>query len=60
MEKLNARAKATHSTHSCLPKEIIIIVKQNRLAITVKAFFSVKYFRRGEAMDKNLFMVPQI
>jgi hypothetical protein len=59
MEKLNARAKAMHSNQSCLPNEISIIVKQKRLAITVKAFFSLKYFRKGEAMDKNLFMVSQ-
>jgi hypothetical protein len=45
MEKLKAKAKATASHNDCLPtKETTIIIKQNRLATTVKAFFSDKYF----------------
>ena len=44
-EKLKANAKATTS-HIDWPftNETIIIIKQNKLTITVKAFFSDKYF----------------
>ncbi len=45
-EKLNARAYATASQiDSLYTKERIIITKQNKLTITVKAFFSDKYLR---------------
>jgi hypothetical protein len=57
-EKLNARAKAVHSSQDCFPKATTIIAKQNTLAITVNAFFSVRYFlRNGEADDSNFFIV---
>ena len=57
-EKLNARANAVHSSHDCFPNDITIIAKQNKLAITVKAFFSLRYFlRNGEADDSNFFIV---
>jgi len=61
IEKLNASAKAVHSSHACFPKATTIIAKQNRLAITVRAFFSVKYFlRKGEVDDSNFFMCTKI
>ena len=59
IEKLKARAKAIHSHQACLPNETIIIIKQNKLAVTVNAFFSVKYLLNGEANDMNLFIVSQ-
>jgi len=47
-----------HSSQACFPNATTIIAKQNRLAITVNAFFSVKYFlRKGEANDSNFFIV---
>ena len=49
MEKLNASPKARHSHQSCFPNETIIIVKQNRQAVTVSAFFSERYFLSGDA-----------
>ena len=59
IEKLKARAKAMHSHQVCLPNETIIITKQNKLTVTVNAFFSVKYLLNGEANDMNLFIVSQ-
>jgi len=57
IEKLNASAKAVHSNHACLPKATTIMAKQNTLAITVKAFFSVRYFfLKGEVDDSNFFI----
>jgi len=44
MEKLNANAKATDSQIDCLLKAMIIMTRQNKLVITVRAFFSEKYF----------------
>lgn len=47
-EKLKAKAKAIAShIESLFTTDISIITKQNRLAVTVKAFFSVKYFFIG-------------
>ncbi|MDB5252796.1 MAG: hypothetical protein JWP27_1965 [Flaviaesturariibacter sp.] len=44
-EKLKARAKAIAcQIDSILKKEMSIMTKQNRLTITVNAFFSEKYF----------------
>lgn len=44
-EKLKAKAKATVSHKDWFfANEIIIIIKQNKLTITVNAFFSDKYF----------------
>ena len=44
-EKLKASAKATGSQIDwLLIKEMIIMIRQNKLTITVKAFFSDKYF----------------
>jgi hypothetical protein len=45
-EKLKASANAAVSNHDCLPKEMIIMQKQNKLTIMVSAFFSEKYFFR--------------
>jgi len=58
-EKLNARAKAVHSHHACLPKETSIMAKQKTLTIIVNAFFSVKYFlNSGEAVkDSSRFIL---
>jgi hypothetical protein len=43
-EKEKARAKAiTSQSDCCLTKEIISITRQNKLTITVRAFFSDKY-----------------
>lgn len=45
IEKLKASAKAIPShIDCCFTKERIIITKQNKLTITVNAFFSLKYF----------------
>jgi hypothetical protein len=47
-----------HSHQFCLPNDTNIIAKQNKHAITVSAFFSVKYFlSAGEAEAMNFFMV---
>jgi hypothetical protein len=44
-EKLKARANATACQIDCpLIKVTIIMIRQNKLTITVKAFFSEKYF----------------
>jgi len=44
-EKLNASAKAKTCHIDCpVARDMIIITKQNRLTITVNAFFSDKYF----------------
>jgi hypothetical protein len=43
-EKLKASAKATASHSDCLVTATKVIMRQNRLTITVKAFFSVKYY----------------
>lgn len=61
IEKLNARANATHSHQICLPNDTSIIAKQKRLTIMVSAFFSVKYLRnKGEAAnDSSFFIVVQ-
>jgi hypothetical protein len=49
-----------HSHQFCFPKETSIIAKQNKQAITVSAFFSVKYFlSAGEAEASNFFMVSK-
>src|SRR5947207_1159896 len=56
-EKLNAKANATHSHQVCLLNEIRNITRQNKLTITVSAFFSEKYFFSiGEAEDSNFFI----
>jgi hypothetical protein len=45
IEKLKAKAKAIPCHNDCsLTKAMIIMTKQNMLAITVSAFFSEKYF----------------
>lgn len=56
-EKLNASANAVHSSQACFPKETTIIVKQNMLTITVRAFFSVKYFLRKGEVDARIFFI---
>jgi hypothetical protein len=44
-EKLKANAKATVCQIDCFViKEMIIMTRQNKLVITVRAFFSDKYF----------------
>jgi hypothetical protein len=45
MEKLNARAKATASHKDCLVAAMMVMIRQNRLVITVRAFLSVRYWR---------------
>jgi hypothetical protein len=63
IEKLNAKpnANASHKD-SLLRTATKIMIRQNKLAITVKAFFSVKYFFilldirgifKGKIDDKN-------
>jgi len=46
-----------HSSHACFPKATTIMAKQNRLAITVRAFLSVRYFlRKGDVDDSSFFI----
>jgi hypothetical protein len=44
IEKLKAKANATVSHIDSFTAATIVITRQNKLAIIVRAFFSVKYF----------------
>lgn len=55
MEKEKARAKATASQGDWRTAAWIVITRQNRLTITVKAFFSDRYFFMAVAFVKGEF-----
>ena len=55
-EKLKAKAKATACQGDCFIAEMKVIARQNMLVITVRAFFSEKYFFILDEFNKVLML----